>query len=308
MMMLDKFDPRKSTYLIGHKKNFLFLNDLINSKKLPKVLLISGDKGIGKFTLISHLMYSFFDKLNYNKAENLIIKKSKFHQQFLQSIFPNIIYLQGTNPKDNKIEIIRKLKNDLQKTSINNKIRFIIFDDIELFNHNSLNALLKILEEPNINDYFVLIYNKSKPLLETIQSRCLELKLFLNKKTKKIILDHLTNFFKQKIFFDQDLIDTSPGNFLKYNHIVENKVENLKEKYLENITIFLNLYKKEKDVFYKDLIIFFTEYNLKENNILNNEDFIEKRSKILKIINEFFLYNLNQNNLLTGLERTFFYD
>ena len=31
-----------------------------------------------------------------------------------------------------------------------------------------LNALLKIIEEPSKNNYFILINNKSKPLIETL--------------------------------------------------------------------------------------------------------------------------------------------
>ena len=64
---------------------------------------------------------------------------------------------------------IEKLKNDLLKTQIKNDKRFVILDDVDSFNSNSLNALLKIIEEPN-NNYFILINNKSKPVLETIKS------------------------------------------------------------------------------------------------------------------------------------------
>ena len=59
------------------------------------------------------------------------------------------------------------------------KDRFIILDDIELFNLNSLNALLKIIEEPTQKNYFILINNKTRPLLETLKSRALEIKIFL---------------------------------------------------------------------------------------------------------------------------------
>ena len=38
-----------------------------------------------------------------------------------------------------------------------NKERFIILDDIELFNKNSLNALLKVIEEPNKEIIFFLL-------------------------------------------------------------------------------------------------------------------------------------------------------
>ena len=38
--------------------------------------------------------------------------------------------------------------------------RFIVLDDIELFNVNSLNALLKIIEEPSKKNYFILLIIK----------------------------------------------------------------------------------------------------------------------------------------------------
>ena len=44
---------------------------------------------------------------------------------------------------------------------IDNK-RFVILDDVEMFNLNSMNALLKMIEEPGPDNYFILIYNKSK--------------------------------------------------------------------------------------------------------------------------------------------------
>ena len=66
---------------------------------------------------------------------------------------------------------------------INNK-RFIILDDIEL-NLNSLNALLKTLEEPGKSDHFILINNRSKNLIETIKSRCLEIRIIINENKRK---------------------------------------------------------------------------------------------------------------------------
>ena len=49
-------DPKKSLilYELGSKLNFLI--KLYNSKKFPKVLMITGLKGIGKSTLINHLL------------------------------------------------------------------------------------------------------------------------------------------------------------------------------------------------------------------------------------------------------------
>ena len=58
-----------------------------------------------------------------------------------------------------KIDItqIRSLINNLNKSSINSKPKFVLIDNIEFLNLNSSNALLKILEEPNDNINFILI-------------------------------------------------------------------------------------------------------------------------------------------------------
>ena len=48
------------------------------------------------------------------------------------------------------------------KSSFNNMPRFILIDNIENLNKNSVNALLKIIEEPNNNVFFILINNNEK--------------------------------------------------------------------------------------------------------------------------------------------------
>ena len=173
-------DPKNSLVLFGLQDKLNFLIELYNLKKLPRILMISGKKGVGKFTLINHFLNYIYDKENYDLKNQSINTQSQFYKQYLNNIFPNIIYLSGSNFKNVKIDDVRDLKSKILKTTISNKERFIVLDDIELFNHNSLNALLKIIEEPTSNNYFVLINNKTKPLIETIHSRSLEVKIILN--------------------------------------------------------------------------------------------------------------------------------
>ena len=141
-------NPKNSLILYELKEKLNFLIKLYDLKKLPKVLMISGKKGIGKFTLINHFLNYIYDRDNYDLNKNTINDKTKFYIQYLNNIFPNIIYLSGDNFKNVKVEDIRELKSKILKTSMSNKERFIIFDDIELFNISSLNALLKLIEEP----------------------------------------------------------------------------------------------------------------------------------------------------------------
>ena len=40
--------------------------------------MLTGEKGIGKSTIINHLMHYYFDKKNYDENENTFSKKKFF--------------------------------------------------------------------------------------------------------------------------------------------------------------------------------------------------------------------------------------
>ena len=298
------FDSKKSLNLLGLNQNFDFLKNLFITNKLPKALMLSGKKGSGKSTIINHLMYYIFDEENYNLEKYELNSNTSFYNQFLNNIHPNIIYLSGSDFKNVKIEDIRNLKSKIFQTSISEKPRFIILDDIELFNVNSLNALLKIIEEPSKNNYFILINNKSRPLLETIKSRCLEIKIILNEKKRLNIIGSLIKKFGINYTLDPVTSHLSPGYFIKFNYFFDQYKINPNKDYLKNLTIFLNLYKKNKEILFIDMILFLTNVyfnNVKNKNFMSNEKILENKSFIFDNINKFFLYNLNQNGLLNSI-------
>tara|TARA_B100000989_G_C19468944_1_gene439737 strand:- start:175 stop:1110 length:936 start_codon:yes stop_codon:yes gene_type:complete len=308
-MSLDtNFNPKKTTNLFGLKDKFLFFNKLINNQNAPKVVMLSGKKGLGKFTLINHIIHNYFDKKNYDMKNNIINEKSLFHKNFTNNLIPNIYYLNGSNFKNVKIDDIRDLKIDLFKSQLSDDRRFVVLDDIESFNLNSLNALLKIIEEPTNSNFFFLINNESQPLLETIRSRSIEFTINIDDETRNYITDSLSEYFSQKILFIKNIIEVSPGNFIKFNHLIDKKNIDLNNKFLFNLNILIDSFKKEKDPIYRDLLIYFSEYYLKmsfNKNTYNLNKFIDNRSFLIKNINDFFLLNLNQKTLLSSLENRF---
>ena len=168
MKLNDYLNPKNSLVLFELGKKLDFFINLYNLNKFPKVLMLTGQKGVGKSTLMNHFLTYVYDRNMYDLKEKKINNNSNFYKQYVNNIFPNIIYLSGDFYKNIKVDEMRNLKSLLTKTSISGEERFILFDDIELFSANSLNSLLKIIEEPSKNDFFVLINNKTKPLLETI--------------------------------------------------------------------------------------------------------------------------------------------
>ena len=295
MTLSNLFNPINSQKLLGFDDKFNFLVNLELNEKLPKVILFSGEKGLGKSTFVHHFMHYFFDKDNYDISSKAFPEKSNFHSQYKNNLFSNVLYLHGANFSNTKVEDVRILKENLLKTPILKEKRFIILDDVDRFNLNSLNALLKIIEEPNINNYFILINNKSKILLDTIRSRCLEIKILFNNEKRNKIISSLLKIFDQKNFLDINLVKISPGDYIKFNYFfLENKIS-LDEDFINNFKVILNFYKKEKDPYYKNILTFLFEYYLQKNKISNHKDrsnFVKNRLFILKNINDFFIYIL----------------
>jgi GTPase SAR1 family protein len=304
------FDSRNSLNLFELQDKFKLLKNLYIKKTLPKVLMLTGEKGSGKSTLVNHFLHSIFDE-NYNLKNNKIEINSIFLKEYKKGIFSNIIYIKGADFKSVKIEDIRNLKSKIFQSTILNKDRFIIFDDIDLFNHNSLNALLKTIEEPSKNTYFFLINNKARPLLETIKSRALEIKILLNESQRLKIIDKLTSFHELELILDPKTSIVSPGNFLKFNYLFKEYNISLNNDFCENISLLLNLYKKDKEILFINLIFFIVDHyfiNLNNTNDFKNFQIYETKDYILNHINKFMLYNINQNALLNAISSKLKYE
>ena len=299
------FNAKKSLKLFGLNKDFDLLKKLYLENKLPQAMILSGKKGSGKSTLINHFLYYFLDKKNYDENNLELNVVSDFHSQFINNIFPNIIYLNGSDYNNNKIEDIRNLKKIIYHTSISDKPRFIIFDDVELFNNNSLNSLLKIIEEPSKKNHFILIDNKSKPLLKTVHSRCLDFKIILNEDKRQNIIESLIKLFNLKVVIDTKESKLTPGSFIKFNYILDENKILLNEDFQKNLEYMLKLYKKEKNIIFIDVILFLTNNyfnNLNKKSIYSKEKIIDYKNFVFENINKFFLYNLNQNSLLSSIK------
>tara|TARA_B100000902_G_scaffold388667_1_gene434660 strand:- start:524 stop:1459 length:936 start_codon:yes stop_codon:yes gene_type:complete len=298
------FDPRNSLNLYGFKRDFDFLLSLYSLNKLPKILMLSGIRGSGKSTLINHLLFSIFDKKNYDKQNFNISESSNFYKQFKNNIFQNILYVKGTDFKSIKVEDIRNLKKKILQSSMINNNRFIILDDIEKFNNNSLNALLKIIEEPNKNNYFILINNKTRPLLETIKSRCLELKIILKENTRLEIIKNLVQDYKIKSTIDPKLSQLTPGNFIKFNYIFNEYNISLNNEFLENLSLLINLFKKTKDILFVDIAYYLADVyfrNSKNDSLSKNNKTYEDKNFVLDNLNKYLSLNLNQNSFINAI-------
>lgn len=75
------------------------------------------------------------------------------------------------------IAMIRLIRNFLQNKPFNHFSKIVYIPEADNLNPESQNALLKNLEEPGKNNYFILTTAKPQLLLPTILSRCQKIKI-----------------------------------------------------------------------------------------------------------------------------------
>ena len=301
-MHIKPFENKK---LYGMENNFNEIINLYNKKKMPNKILLSGKKGVGKSTLAYHIInyiLSIDEEFKYD-TQSFSINKDNRSYKLIQNHSHTNVYLIDLVEGKKSIDIsqIREMITYTNKSSFNDKPRFILIDNIENLNTNSINALLKIIEDPNDNVFFFLIHNNEKTILPTLKSRCLTFKI--NHSFEKSI--QILNLLVTESVFDlinHDLIShyTTPGETINLINFANEKKINLKEhklKELINILIDNAYYKKNK--FVTSLIINFIElYFLKEYKISTTKTaFLNIYHKFLDKIYYTKKFNLDEESL-----------
>ena len=295
------------TNLFGHEKIFNDLSLLYKKEKLPNKILLSGDKGIGKSTLAYHLINSILsenEEYPYNFKNNIINSENKSYKLIQNRSNPNFNLVNVIEDKKNiDIDQIRELIIHLNKSSFNKKQRFVLIDNIELLNINSINALLKILEEPNKNINFILI-NNNKRILSTLKSRCLNFKVNLTKNqsikiVNQILKDNINNIVNNELFDNY----VTPGKLLKLIKLSEEynlDLVNFDLKMTLKSIIREKIYKKDKSII--AIIYSFIELYFRNNISIKNINLIKSYHYFIKKINNTKIYNLDEETLFIEFE------
>ena len=299
--------PLLSTKLISLDKHFDEMVKLYNTGSFPKVLLLNGKKGLGKFTLAFHFLnyvYSNKEKKTYNTLDKEIDSNSTFYNSILNQTNTDVIFLQAETGKNIKIDDVRNLKSVLSKSSLSYNPRFTIIDEVEFLNSSSVNALLKTLEEPSDNNYFILINNQQAELIETVSSRCLKSNIYLNLEQRKKVIEHFIESKKIDIKINNS-DNLTPGLFFRYNELCNKLDLNFDDDILPKLKKLLQAFKKDKNKSLINMSFFFIDQFFYEL-ICENKDkiniLLNLKSNIVNKINDFIKYNLNINSVLGSIE------
>ena len=299
--------PENQLSLYGHHVELLNFIELYKSQKLPNKILLSGEKGIGKSTLAYHIINHIlsvdednsYDLKNYkinpdNKSFKLILNRSN----------PNFISIDIDDDKKSiDINQIRSLILTLNKSSFNKKPRLVLIDNIELLNINSVNALLKVLEEPNDNIFFILI-NSNKKILPTLKSRCLNYNITLTSSqsldiTNKILDQNCMNLIHEQLINHY----STPGLLLGLLNFATKNNLDLKQINLKELIKKIIMEKKyKKDQFIKSQLYSLIEIYFRNNVSVKNIKLLKIQNYFLKKINNTKIFNLDDESILMEFE------
>ena len=309
-------------------ENIFFLNDKLKENILTSIssnslnsFIIAGPKGLGKVSFVISLSKYLLCELENNKSINVSdlkvtnysfnnIKQNKSFHLFENQSHPDFFYLK--NDKDNEgkkipIENVRKLKAFFYKTFSVSKTKIAVIENIEDLSINSLNSLLKAIEEVPEKSYIFIISNKPVNIIETIKSRCAFFYInSLNQNDFKDFIDNNFNniSFEEKIFLFS-ICNGSPGLAEK---VINNKVFDIYNNFLdslinshsfsiltENILKLFIFNKKDNEFLLSIFQLIINDIIKKSSFFLNKKIFLlhtlNKEKKIIEII-------LNNNNAL----------
>ena len=298
-------EPSENTSIYGYRYFFSEITELYNNRKMPNKILLSGKKGSGKATFAYHLVNFFLSKneeLKYNLTENKINPENKSFKLLQNSSHPNFYLIDLLAEKKNiDVAQIRGMISYTNKSTFNNQDRFIMIDNVEYLNKNSINALLKIIEEPNENIYFILIANSEKNILPTLKSRCITFKIhFSFDETVNICNQILNQNILNELNYDLINYYCTPGEIIKLIQFAEEKQINLRDHDVSSIInlIIENTYYK-KNIFIKNLLINFIElFLLKRYKTSNNKNFLLNfYQSFIQKINNTEKFNLDEESL-----------
>ena len=262
--------------------------------------LVGGAIGLGKANFVykfSKFLLSHFEqssKLNLRNTEsnfyNTIIDNRSSHL-FDNNTHPDFINITLNRDIDEKkipIDKIRNLNIFFKKTYSISHVKIAVINTIEDLSVNSLNLLLKTIEELSADNYIFLISHKPMNVLKTITSRCtvLNMKILNNKDYEIFVKENIKNISKDENSFIKDISSNSPG-FAK--SLYEKKILNLYVELLDDLLAskkYLNIREAILKLFVsqnKQASYYLYVINIIINNLIKNTCFYLLENKYLGI-------------------------
>jgi DNA polymerase III delta' subunit len=170
---------------VAHAASKRALGAAHRADRLPHALLFSGEEGIGKGELAMWLV-----QLRWCAADDAPCGHCPTCRKVATGNHPDLVIVSkdptpeqdpegwGSKHEVTVDQIRRGVLPTLALRATEGSGRAVILHDADDMNEEAQNALLKTLEEPPRGSLLILVTEREEALLETIRSRCQEIRLF----------------------------------------------------------------------------------------------------------------------------------
>lgn len=216
--------------LLGKREARERVASQISSKKLPHALMLVGEKGIGKSFFADYIC-----KLLFCNGESAPCGECAPCKKIEKGIHPDIfkIYPEGKSETIG-VKTIAPIKEHIYIKPNDAAYKIFIIYSAERMNKFAQNALLKMIEEPPEDTFFIFTCQNAQALLPTVRSRVSMLSL--STATEKEIIEELSLRFEDKDKSElEKAAKMSGGNVGRAIEILTSSETNALYKDLENI-------------------------------------------------------------------------
>ncbi len=161
-------------HIHGQSKAKIFVKNLLKKGRVPHALLITGVKGGGKKDLATALASGLMCLNLQDNGEPCGSCSSC--RKLIADTNPDLIIITPDG-ESLKIDQLRSIIPELKFPPYFSKNRVVILEDSEKMTDEASNAVLKTLEEPPPQNFFILLADNHNRLLPTIVSRCCHIRL-----------------------------------------------------------------------------------------------------------------------------------
>ncbi len=162
-----------SLRLLGNPAIWNWIEGLAAGTRELHTCILSGPEGIGKKTAALLLAQAMICNGGAKRPCGACAACRKVEKQ----IHPDIIFCQPDKKTGYSTEHAREIRKDIYIMPNEGKKKIYIFEEADLLLPPAQNALLKVLEEPPAYGVILLLCRQPSKLLETVRSRCVELRL-----------------------------------------------------------------------------------------------------------------------------------
>ena len=274
ILFINKYQPQKLEDFILENETIQLIHILLKMDKFN--LLFIGESSCGKTSMLNILVKDISDKL----IENNTLTISNLKEQ-------------GIHYYRNELKIFCQTKS-----SIKNKKKMVIIDDIDLLNEQSQQIIRNYIDHYSNNVHFLASSYSIQKVLESLQSRLTIIRLnHLSKNEMKCLLLNIME--KEKIVLESSAIDF----LLTIVHYNVKSLINYMEKFKLLEEPFISLDITKQLCTNVNFIIFEQYISFIQQNKLNDAvkllySIFEKGYTVMDILDCFFLFIKTTDKLL----------